>query len=73
MNNGLSNVTLHKPCVLCGGILFSIAHDKDWETAGHIANLLWGIVSQYHGSQTHQFTLDQFKQAFSKVFDYRLI
>lgn len=57
----------------CAGILYSLAHDIDWETGGRIASLMQGIVAEYHGAQTHHFNLQQFKQLFHKVFDYRLI
>ena len=57
----------------CAGILYSLEHDIDWETGGRIANLMTGIVAEYHGAQTHHFNLTQFKQLFRKVFDYRLM
>jgi adenosine kinase len=57
----------------CAGLLYGLLKDIDWETTGRIANLMTAIKIEHHGSQSHNFTLEQFKLRFRKHFGYSLL
>jgi adenosine kinase len=57
----------------CAGILYGLYHDIDWETTGRIAALLWAVEVEHHGTQSHSFTLDEFKARFKRTFGYALL
>jgi len=57
----------------CAGLLYGLLKDIDWETTGRIANLMIAIKIEHHGSQSHNFTLEQFKLRFRKHFGYNLL
>ncbi len=57
----------------CAGLLYGMVEDIDWETTGRVATLIWSIKVEHHGSQTHAFTLENFKALYKKVFGYALI
>jgi adenosine kinase len=50
------------------GLLYDLTHEMDWETTGRIASLMGAIKIEQHGTQNHQFTLDEFKQRFESEF-----
>ncbi|MDX2507190.1 MAG: carbohydrate kinase family protein [Gammaproteobacteria bacterium] len=51
------------------GLLYGLMNDLDWETTGRIASLLGSIKIAHHGTQNHQFSLEEFKARFKSVFD----
>jgi len=51
------------------GILYGLMNKLDWQTTGRIASLMGSIKVAHHGTQNHQFTLDEFAQLFSENFD----
>lgn len=51
------------------GLLYGLMNDLDWEVTGRIASLLGSIKIEHHGTQNHQFTLDEFKARFQAVFE----
>jgi len=51
------------------GLLYGLMNDLDWEITGRIASLLGAIKIAHHGTQNHQFTLDEFKAQFNSVFN----
>ena len=51
------------------GLLYGLMNNLDWEVTGRIASLLGAIKIAHHGTQNHQFTLDEFKAQFKSVFD----
>lgn len=57
----------------CAGLLYGLCNDVDWETTGRIASLMWAIKAEHHGTQSHRFTLERFKQLFKRIFGYELI
>jgi adenosine kinase len=56
-----------------GGLLYGLMKDIDWETTGRIASLMGAIKVEHHGTQNHNFTLDEFKQRFKQNFGYTLL
>jgi len=52
------------------GLIYGIMHGKDWETTGRIAALMGAIKIEQHGTQNHQFTLDEFNTRFEQNFGY---
>ena len=57
----------------CAGLVYGLAHEIDWETAGRIATLMWYIKARHHGTQRHHFTMEGFKHMFKRTFGYALI
>ena len=53
------------------GLLYGIANDFDWATAGRLASLLGSIKIASPGTQNHRFTADEFADRFETVFGYR--
>ncbi len=51
------------------GLLYGLMNDLDWEITGRIASLLGSIKIEHHGTQNHQFTMDEFKTRFQSEFD----
>ncbi len=51
------------------GLLYGLMNNLDWEVTGRIASLLGSIKIEHHGTQNHQFTLDEFKVRFQAAFD----
>jgi len=51
------------------GLLYGLMNDLDWEITGRIASLLGSIKIEHHGTQNHQFTMDEFKSRFQSVFE----
>ena len=54
------------------GLLYGIANDMDYETAGRIASLMGGIKIETNGTQNHRFTRDEFEDRFKAHFGYSL-
>ena len=50
------------------GLLYGLMNDMDWETTGRIASLMGAIKIEYHGTQKHSFTMDEFEDRFKKEF-----
>lgn len=57
----------------CAGMVYSLLGDLDWETAGRIASLLWVVAIQHHGTQSHIFKMEKFKNLFQQAFGYALL
>ena len=51
------------------GLLYGLMNDLDWQVTGRIASLLGSIKIEHHGTQNHQFTIDEFKARFQSAFD----
>jgi adenosine kinase len=51
------------------GLLFGLMNGLDWQITGRIASLLGSIKIEHHGTQNHQFTMDEFKVRFQSAFD----
>jgi len=54
------------------GLIHGIMHGKDWETTGRIASLLGAIKIEQHGTQNHQFTVEEFAKCFEENFGQSL-
>jgi adenosine kinase len=50
------------------GLLYGLLNELDWETTGRIASLMGAIKIEYHGTQNHSFTRDEFEQRFKASF-----
>ncbi len=50
------------------GLLYGLMNNLGWEVTGRIASLLGAIKIAHHGTQNHQFTLDEFKARFTSEF-----
>lgn len=50
------------------GLLYGLMNKLDLATTGRIASLMGAIKIEKHGTQNHTFTLDEFKQRYSKSF-----
>jgi adenosine kinase len=50
------------------GLLYGIANDLDWPTAGRLASLLGSIKIAQRGAQNHQFTRDEISLRFREAF-----
>ncbi|MCK5697376.1 MAG: carbohydrate kinase family protein [Gammaproteobacteria bacterium] len=50
------------------GLLYGLMNNLDWAVTGRIASLLGAIKIGHHGTQNHQFTLDEFKNRFTSEF-----
>lgn len=51
------------------GLLYGLLHKLDWDLTGRIAALMGAIKIEYHGTQNHQFTLDEFGDRFKQTFN----
>lgn len=51
------------------GLIYGLMEDMDWETTCRIASLMGAIKIQYHGTQNHSFSVDEFKARFRQAFD----
>jgi adenosine kinase len=54
------------------GILYGLMNDMDWETTGRIASLMGAIKIAHHGTQSHRFTIDEFRASFKEAFKREL-
>jgi adenosine kinase len=54
------------------GILYGLMNDMDWETTGRIASLMGAIKIAHHGTQSHRFTMDEFRASFKEAFKREL-
>lgn len=55
-----------------GGILFGLLNELDWDVSGRIAALMGAIKIEQHGTQNHNFTLDEFKNRYKESFGQTL-
>ena len=53
------------------GLLYGIARGMDWKTTGRIASLMGAVKIERHGTQNHQFILQEFQDRFKQEFGYR--
>lgn len=53
------------------GLIHGIMHGKDWETTGRIASLLGAIKIEQHGTQNHEFSIDEFTDRFETNFGFK--
>jgi adenosine kinase len=77
-NQGDLEIPAVKPNVVsdptgCGdayraGLLFGLMKAKDWLTVGRIASLMGAIKIEFHGTQNHDFSMENFKQRFKVNF-----
>lgn len=54
------------------GLIYGMQNGHDWETTGRLASLMGTIKIERPGTQNHHFTMDDFKQRFSREFGYSL-
>jgi adenosine kinase len=54
------------------GLLYGIANELDWPTAGRLASLLGSIKIAHQGGQNHSFTAQEIADRFQAAFGYRL-
>jgi adenosine kinase len=50
------------------GLLFGLMNGLDWETTGRVASLMGAIKVAHAGTQTHSFTMDEFRERFRAAF-----
>lgn len=50
------------------GLLFGIMNEYDWAATGRIASLLGAMKIEHHGTQNHQFTMEQFRERYEESF-----
>jgi len=50
------------------GLLFGLMKGYDWPTTGRIASLMGSFKIEFHGTQNHHFTLEEFSQRFEADF-----
>ncbi|MBA1148484.1 carbohydrate kinase family protein [Ectothiorhodospiraceae bacterium WFHF3C12] len=50
------------------GLLYGLGNGMDWETTGRIASLMGSIKVAHHGTQNHQFTMDEFRRRYEEAF-----
>jgi adenosine kinase len=50
------------------GLLYGLLRELDWETTGRIASLMGALKIECHGTQNHDFTLDEFKRRYKSSF-----
>ncbi|MCW9023266.1 MAG: carbohydrate kinase family protein [Gammaproteobacteria bacterium] len=50
------------------GLLFGLMNKLDWETTGRIASLAGAIKIEYHGTQNHSYSIDEFKERYEASF-----
>ncbi len=50
------------------GLIYAIEHQYSWDVAGRIASLCGGIKIEYHGTQNHQYSMEQFRQRYKESF-----
>jgi adenosine kinase len=77
-NNQIVDIPSAQPSTLndptgCGdayraGLMFGLMKGNNWEKTGRIASLMGAIKIEYHGTQNHHFTLDDFKQRYHQNF-----
>ncbi len=53
------------------GIIYGLTHGLDWATTGRLASLIGAIKIAHHGTQSHQFTLEDIQTRFHGAFGYR--
>ena len=54
------------------GLLYGLMNGFDWEVTGRIAALMGAIKIEHHGTQNHNFTLDEFRDRYSDSFAMKL-
>ena len=54
------------------GLLFGLQRGYDWHTTGRIASLMGALKIEHHGTQTHRFSMDQFRSAYRANFGAEL-
>jgi len=56
-----------------GGLLYGLMNNLGWEITGRIAALMGAIKIEHHGTQNHDFTLDEFKARYQESFGSELL
>ncbi len=51
-----------------GGLLYGLINQLDWEVTGRMAALMGAIKIEQHGTQNHDFTLDEFRDRYQIAF-----
>jgi adenosine kinase len=54
------------------GLLYGLSHGHDWPTTGRIASLMGALKVAHRATQTHSFTLAEFRDRFAAAFGYRI-
>lgn len=54
------------------GIIFGILNGFDWKTSGQIATLMGAINVEHDGAQNHYFSMNDFRDMYTKYFDETL-
>jgi adenosine kinase len=50
------------------GLIYGIMHGRDWESTGRIASLMGAIKVAHAGTQSHRFTMPEFRRQFRAEF-----
>lgn len=54
------------------GLLYGLQRGLDWPTTGRVASLAGSIKIEHHGTQQHQYTMNEFQVRFREAFGYTL-
>jgi len=54
------------------GLLYGLQRGLDWPTTGRIASLAGSIKIEHHGTQQHQYSMNEFRVRFREAFGYAL-
>lgn len=55
------------------GLLYGIAEDMDWESAGRLGSLMGSLKIAQRGGQNHHFTRDEIDQRYFEAFGHRIL
>jgi adenosine kinase len=50
------------------GLVYGLQNRLDWETTGRVASLMGALKIAHAGTQSHRFTLDEFRARFRDAF-----
>jgi adenosine kinase len=50
------------------GLLYGLMNDLDWKTIGRIAALMGAIKIEHHGTQNHEFSVEEFRVRYRQSF-----
>jgi len=55
------------------GLLYGLMNDLDWTTSGRIAALMGAIKIEHHGTQNHNFSVEEFRERYRVSFADELL
>ena len=56
-----------------GGLLYGLMNELDWKTTGRIAALMGAIKIEHHGTQNHNFSVEEFRERYRASFAEELL